>query len=185
MRRMRVVVNLVRHLPFVAAVGLIVPSLVEASGPRWETGRVVDVIPLVFAWTYEIETSTGIVVATKYKAPCRITLETPLRVAIDGDHVRLVDEAGREHKLKVDFRRPKADPAATKAALTKAAGHEPTPSLPKGGEILKGMSAADVESALGKAKKVGEARGAITWTYDDVVVYLREDRVEALVLTQR
>jgi hypothetical protein len=47
------------------------------------------------------------------------------------------------------------------------------------------MSPAAVESALGKAKKVGEERGAVVWTYDDVVVFFREDRVEALELKQQ
>jgi hypothetical protein len=98
LRRVNLGVALAHRLLLSAAVGLIVPLSVEGAAPPWQTARVVDVIPLVFAWTYEIETATEIVVATQHKKPCRITLEAPLRVAVEGDHVRLIDEAGREHE---------------------------------------------------------------------------------------
>jgi hypothetical protein len=130
--------------------------------------------------------------APKKKSFADLTVNDPVRVAIEGQRLFLLDEKNKETRLELYNKIRKATSTAAAAAAVPQASASPS-ATPESvaplaatdggtaavtpGEIRRGMTTAEVERALGKPLRTVTFESRTQWLYARLVVVFEQDRV--------
>lgn len=124
---------------------------------------------------YHIDVGETVYIAfeehTAGKDFAKVTMNSPVRVAVEGELAFLVDERGEEIKLKMFSKVAKASVGTTSNGPAVAAPET------TGGEIRRGMTPQDVETILGKPLRTVVFEGKTQWLYAKLVVVFQDGRV--------
>jgi hypothetical protein len=85
------------------------PVVLQSKSPEWQTGEVasMDVIrtpvgkkKIMYRYSYTVHAS-GFSYSFDETKKLQLTINGPVRFAVDGDKIRVLDERGKEHKETV------------------------------------------------------------------------------------
>jgi hypothetical protein len=132
-------------------------------------------------WTYGIDAGEQIFVAShvlsfRWSKPCKVTINGPVKFAVEKNKLYLLDEDGHEHKLDIDRRILKAATAPPSTPPPPVAV-EPSSRESTGGQITMGMSRDEVRQLLGAPPRDVTFETKTRWTYPDVVVLFEDGKV--------
>jgi hypothetical protein len=114
--------------------------------------------------------------APKRKKFADLTVNDPVRFAIQGKSLFLLDEKGKETKLELYNKVRKTAPAAATPPADSAAAPSPAPAA-SSAEIRRGMTPEEVEQALGKPQRTVSFEGRTQWLYAKLVVVFEQGQV--------
>ncbi len=185
-----------------AALGLSLASAAPAAERKWRTGKILNIeSQMVYAGYerrfYHIDSGEDLIyvgfekgwaqsanaaaqvmsfgLAPKKKKFAQITVNDPVRFAVEGKSLFLLDERNKETKLELFNKTRKTSAEAATATPSPASTSPPPPA--SNSEIRRGMTSDEVEHALGKPLRTVVFEGKTQWLYAKLVVVFEQDRV--------
>jgi hypothetical protein len=191
-----------RHAIAGLVLSLTLADVSTAAEKAWLTGKVVNIESQMLAAGYErrfyhIDPGQDLIyvafekgyaqsanaaaqimsfgLAPKRKKFAEVTVNDPVRFAIQGKSLFLLDDKGKEIKLELYNKVRKTAPAAATPPADAAAA-SPAPDAVSA-EIRRGMTPEEVEQALGKPQRTVSFEGRTQWLYAKLVVVFEHGQV--------